>query len=315
MRTHISIARFGGVAAAALVIFFVGIVSGAAGDALILGSADNDAGTGETILSASGSNYALVVRQSGPGNLANAIRGESVEGTGGVFTSAENNALFAIVNNGNRYAIAAVNRGLPGSSGALLAQGNENPGVVVEVDPGVPPITVSSDVVVTNLNADLLDGLSASELSRVSLGAEASELALGDAFSRIAGTRLTAPEDGFVVVSANVTTHSASSACGCEVVVRVRHPREAAVSSAQHASVGASAGSSRIQSIAVTWVFAVSKGPQAFDLEARNLDAAIGDASAQFGQLSALYVPFGPSGEGTLEFDGTTGAEPTRAGD
>ena len=81
----------------------------AAGDPLILGSTTNTSGSAGTKLSSNVNGNAFAVSQTGSGNAANGIRGDAKDGTGGVFTSTNNNALFATVANKDRSAIVAVN--------------------------------------------------------------------------------------------------------------------------------------------------------------------------------------------------------------
>jgi len=101
----------------------------AAGDPLILGSLANNSGTLGTKLSTSVNGNAFAVSQTGSGGSANGIRGDASDGTGGVFTSTNNNALFATVASANRFAMVAVNGGTAGTGGGLLALGGSNYGV------------------------------------------------------------------------------------------------------------------------------------------------------------------------------------------
>ena len=52
-------------------------------------------------------------------NAANGIRGDASQGTGGVFTSSSNNALFATAASANRFAMVAVSNGGAGTGGVL----------------------------------------------------------------------------------------------------------------------------------------------------------------------------------------------------
>lgn len=158
MKLSLSTARFAAVLAVAAVVFGAGLVSGAAGQPLIMGSTTNSAGSSATKMSSNVNGNAFAVAQTGSGNAANGIRGDASQGTGGVFTSSSNNALFATAASGNRFAMVAVSNGAAGTGGALFADGNANPAIDMQTNSGVPPMTVNSDAQVVNLNGDETDG-------------------------------------------------------------------------------------------------------------------------------------------------------------
>jgi hypothetical protein len=161
------------VMATILALFVSGIVAGAAGSALILGAA-NSAGTANTSLTTSTSGTALLVTQNGTGT---ALRGSASNGIAGFFTSANGSGVSGVVGNLNSYGVYAANdAGGTGSGAALRANGKLNYAIVASsttktpisiVGPlGQAPLAVNSSVKVTNLNADLLDGLNSSQLAR-----------------------------------------------------------------------------------------------------------------------------------------------------
>lgn len=158
MSRTVATARFAAVLALAVVLFTAGLVSGAAGDPLILGSQTNNSGSAGTKVSSSVNGNAFAISQTGVGASANGIRGDANTGTGGVFTSSSNNALFATAASGNRFAMVAVSNGGAGTGGSLLALGNANPALDIQTNSGVPPMTVNQSALVANLNADRLDG-------------------------------------------------------------------------------------------------------------------------------------------------------------
>ena len=157
MSRTLSTARFAAVLAIAVVLFTAGIVSGAAGDPLILGSLLNNSGSSGTKVTSSVNGNAFAVSQNGVGASANGIRGDANTGTGGVFTSSSNNALFATAASGNRFAMVAVSNGGAGTGGGLAAIGNANPGIDIQTNNGVPPMTVNQQTLVANLNSDETD--------------------------------------------------------------------------------------------------------------------------------------------------------------
>ena len=215
MSRSISNARFAVVLAVVLALFVTGIVAGAAGAPLIIG-AFNSAGATTTQLSSSANGAGLTVSQTGAGNLANAIRGDSIQGTGGVFTSGTNNALFATVSSPNRYGIVGVNTGAAGTGGAILAVGNANPGLTVDVDSNsVDPIEVNSTGLVDNLNSDMVDYFHANTLSRMAW-AETEDAVDGGTLLTV---NINAPVRGWfsIVASADSFNGAASDDFTCQV--------------------------------------------------------------------------------------------------
>lgn len=201
MKLSLSTARFAAVLAVAAVVFGAGLVSGAAGQPLIMGSTTNSAGSSATKMSSNVNGNAFAVAQTGSGNAANGIRGDASQGTGGVFTSSSNNALFATAASGNRFAMVAVSNGAAGTGGALFADGNANPAIDIQTNSGVPPMTVNSTTNVTNLNSGFVDGYDANSLNRVAYASDDSTVD-GDAAStgRITAT-ITAPTRGYIIIS------------------------------------------------------------------------------------------------------------------
>lgn len=119
--------------AGGLVLLLVGAAVGAAGDAVILGAA-NDAGDSETGLTTSTPGTALLVTQTGTGS---AIRGSTGSGKGiaGFFTSAFGSAVSAVVGNPAGYAIfASSDSATAGTGAAIRANGKRNAGVIATSD-------------------------------------------------------------------------------------------------------------------------------------------------------------------------------------
>ena len=122
-------ARFAAFAAVILIIFATGAVAGANGAAFILGSSSNSA-TLTTKLSANFNGNAFAVSQTNVNATANGIRGDSSAGSGGVFTSTSNNALFGLAASGNRFGVVAKNTGAGGTGAGLFADGGNNNAIV-----------------------------------------------------------------------------------------------------------------------------------------------------------------------------------------
>ena len=108
--------RFATIVAVGMIMLATGIVAGAAGNALILGQ-NNYAGSAATRLSATSSGGAFWMTQNGSGS---GVRGESINGTGGVFETRHANRSGLLAQN---------NASSTGSGAALIAQGGENVGI------------------------------------------------------------------------------------------------------------------------------------------------------------------------------------------
>jgi uncharacterized integral membrane protein (TIGR00698 family) len=103
--------------------------SAAPGDPLILGQVNSSADQGTRVNSNVNGNAFQVV-QSGTGPSANGLRGDASNGTGGVFTSTNNNALFATTNHADRRGIFARNAAAHGTGAAIHADGQQNHGLI-----------------------------------------------------------------------------------------------------------------------------------------------------------------------------------------
>jgi hypothetical protein len=121
-------ARFATALAFGGILFAAGIVTAANGDPLILGTTANTS-TAQTRLSSNFAGNAFAVAQTSGSVSANGIRGDSNAGSGGVFTSTSNNALFGLAASGNRIGVVAINSGTAGTGAALFADGQNNEGI------------------------------------------------------------------------------------------------------------------------------------------------------------------------------------------
>lgn len=134
-------ARLAGVAGAALAILGTGIVAGAAGGAIIMGSA-NSAGTTNTSLTTASSGTAFYVTQTGTGTAtrANATGANAIAG---FYTSANGPGLSGVTANADKYAVYAGNdAAATGSGAAIRAAGKNNYGIVAN-STGTYAITAS----------------------------------------------------------------------------------------------------------------------------------------------------------------------------
>jgi hypothetical protein len=111
-------------------------VKAASGDALILGSAANSAGTTNTSLTTASSGTALLVTQNGSGT---AVRGSAV-GAGsiaGFFTAQNGTGISGVTGNSAKFGVFGQNNGGAGTGAAVRASGVNNHGVDASTNNGV----------------------------------------------------------------------------------------------------------------------------------------------------------------------------------
>ena len=196
------------------------------------------------------------------------------------------------------------------------------PALKVLVEAGSAPLAVTSSTKVANLNADkvdgkdstaflgktekaadaeLLDGKDASDLTRVAQQQggnrilSTSEQPFGQPLS------ITAPTDGFVRLSGNVSAQKNGGTSGDLFGGRIYHVESdtysvAAVSTLFNVGAGGGTG---YGNIALDAIFPVNAGVNTFETR---LGRGPGDGSITAGQrqLTAEYTPYGSNGTGTL---------------
>jgi hypothetical protein len=168
MASHRSTARFSAVLAVVVAIFGTGVVAGAAGSTMIIGSEANNAGAANTQLLTNSSVVAFKLLQNGPGT---ALMGYATPITG------TTRGVYGRVDSPNGDGVQGRNAGPAGTGAAVRGYGGENAGAVLSSDADYPleligpaniaPMTVSSSIKVANLNADQLDGKDSTELGQV----------------------------------------------------------------------------------------------------------------------------------------------------
>jgi hypothetical protein len=213
------------------------------------------------------------------------VRGESTSGTG-----------VAAANNGSAPALSATNQGS---------------GPAAEFNASGAPFTVNSSTRVDNLNADQLDGRSANEFGRTAVAAVISYNSDGT-FAERASITIDAPTAGLMLVSGSVSIDTllggATSSCDpCLGVMRLRDKLNSATSTEQAGTFGNGTDEASTQ-LATNWVFQVSAGRRMFALDTNEQP---NDVFADNPTLTALFVPFGPSGAAAAA---AVSADPARAG-
>lgn len=181
-------ARFATVLAVVLALLTSGIVAGAAGQALIIGGA-NDAGVSNTSLDTTSGGFAWQMYQHGNGVGVYAISDNGV-------------ALAALAHNGNQHGLSVTNDGAAGTGAAIIADGKNNTAADLRVNSSsIPPLKVNSTGLVANLNSDLVDGLHANALTRVAFNGR-TDFALNGVDGVAISTTITAPIRGFLTITA-----------------------------------------------------------------------------------------------------------------
>lgn len=160
---------------------------------------------------------------------------------------------------------------------------------------GKAPMTVNSGTKVTNLHADRLDGRNANAFARTAFTEASNSVLLPGSPATLISASVTLPGAGYVIVQASVTAFSFAPGCSCETAFAVTDGTT--TSHYQRAQLGTAANSTAIANVAVQSVFTYAAGgPQTFSLQGLNFYPTSGDASASYRAITALYVPFGPTG-------------------
>jgi hypothetical protein len=183
------------------------------------------------------------------------------------------------------------------STGPILSSTNSGSGPAAAFTSSGAPFTVSSSTKVGNLNADRLDGLTASDFGRAAVGAVVS-YNNGGTFVEQTSVSIDAPRAGFVLVSGSAmigTLVGGDTTCNpCLGVMRLRDKVSGALGTEQAATFGKGNGEASAQ-LATSWVFTVTTGPRSFTLDALT-SGAPGDIFVDNPTLTALFVPFGSTG-------------------
>jgi hypothetical protein len=161
-----------------------------------------------------------------------------------------------------------------------------------------PPMVVNSKTKVANLNADLVDGKSAEQLTRVADMNAGFEVLPADGSSVVLGTPLTitAPTAGYVRINGNVTANNDRGSCNtrCAFVGYVRHADTGDTSLSGYEDMGALF----YANVASGRVFLVNAGVNTFELRASRFGGGNGTIYGWQGNLNAEYTPYGSTGLG-----------------
>lgn len=149
--------------------------------------------------------------------------------------------------------------------------------------------------------AGKVDGWDANSLTRVARMGTANDLVLThDDRPYGPALRLTAPRAGFVMIHGSTTIFNTGCDEDCGVLARLRHVQSGDSSLSAEESMGSGQVSANISH---AWVFPVRAGVNTFRITIgrRGSDGILAGA---FGELAAIYSPFGPTGTRRLPADG-----------
>ncbi len=248
---------------------------------------------GEVVPTAPGG-FSAAVRgiNNGTGGLGIGVWGSHAGGGWGIFGESPT----GIAVNGESETGVGVSASNDGDGPALTATNHGNgPAAAFSADGA--PFTVDSSTKVDNLNADQLDGREANEFGRTAVAAVIS-YNNGGTFTEQASIIIDAPSDGLMLVTGTVsigTLIGGDTSCDpCLSVMRLRDEVNDATGTEQAATFG-NGSDEAAANLATNWVFPVTEGRRTFALDTHT-EGAAGDIFADNPTLTALFVPFGPSG-------------------
>ena len=160
-------------------------------------------------------------------------------------------------------------------------------------------LAVGSSGLVSNLNADMVDGYHASELVRAARGNSQNFFPFATYTGQTSLT-ITAPAAGFVLVTGTGFVETTDSSCNyCYVHARLHDTTADTVSPNILESIGDGTTKETAVALTPTWIFPVDAGNRTFELQTAPFP---GTASLLIlnPSITALYVPFGSTGGGTL---------------
>ena len=218
-------------------------------------------------------------------------------------TAMAGTGIGAIFNLGKTNTVNAAStlKGATSASGRNLQLTNTGAGsgLGITVGAGKAPIKVNAAAgTAANLSADRLDGKHANQLLRAAVASTGATTAIPAAPAFVTygpALSITAPAAGFVVINANVSLQNVGCTAGCEAYLRVRHINSGDLSLYSNGGLFGQP----YTTVGSSYVFPVSAGVNTFDLR---LQRATGNGTLNgwWGQMNAIYVPFGHTGTGTL---------------
>jgi hypothetical protein len=146
-------------------------------------------------------------------------------------------------------------------------------------------------------NAGTVDGRDANALVRVAGKGTGKTLTLSTVYQAYGDVlSITAPAPGLVMIHGSTTTVNNGCTTGCGVSAIVRHIQQSTASVPAQESI---ASGQSYANTAQAHVFLVDAGVNTFEILLLR-SSGNGALTASYGELTAIYTPFGPTGAGTL---------------
>jgi hypothetical protein len=143
-------------------------------------------------------------------------------------------------------------------------------------------------------NAGTVDGMNANALTRVAGMGTGNTLTLSNVYQAYGDVlSITAPAPGFVMIHGSTTTVNNGCTTGCGVSAKVRHIQQSTASVPAQESI---ASGQSYANTAHAHVFLVDAGVNTFQILLLR-SSGNGALTASYGELAAIYTPFGPTGE------------------
>ena len=283
MSSHLKSALVGAAAATFVVAAASAFAGSGIGGVFNLGVSNSV--DGSTSLSGNTTGNQLYVTNANPTN--GALRADAVGGNAMYGRSQTGRGVF-----GDTHGSAA---------GVLGRSTGGGPGLQAIVNSGVAPLAVNSSTKVLHLNADRLDGLEANGLARAARMTNQGFLNLTET-SQAYGpdVSITAPQAGLVLANAAVTVRNPNCTTGCIAVGQIRHVDTGEGSTPSKTTIVHSATEATLANIGMSYVFEVSPGPNTFEIQLYREAGGDGVVQGWYGEMNALYVPFGGTGGSTL---------------
>jgi hypothetical protein len=146
-------------------------------------------------------------------------------------------------------------------------------------------------------NAGKVDGLDANTLTRVArMGTRSTLILTADEQTYGPALSITAPRAGFVMIHGSVTVFNQLCTTDCTYRAFVRHIQSGDTSVVADESIPSGQFFSNTSH---AWVFPVAAGVNTFDVQIARFGGN-GTLAGAFGELAAIYSPFGSTGAETL---------------
>jgi hypothetical protein len=209
-------------------------------------------------------------------------------GVGGIFNLGQSNSVneTSTLTGGKAGAMLAVNNTSTGAGAA---------GLSLTTAAGKPPLAVSNTTKATNLNADQLDGLSSTNFSRSAYAARQDSFFVEDGRATLFTVTLTAPQNGFVLLTGSATAYYAGGCTFCAAHIRLVDSV-----SGQTPLVGQDVRGPSFTYVPLTrsLMIPAAKGEHTYSLVASWFDTQSGGVAPTWRDpaLAAVFVPFNGNG-------------------